>query len=180
MKRAVRLSTILLVISSIILPAFLFAQDSKEKKLIDDCADAKASFIKTDSLMASLFSHSAGYVIFPNVGKGAIGVGGAAGNGIVFENGNPIGKASMKQVNVGFQFGGQAYREVIFFENADALNRFKQNKFEFSAQASAVAVKTGAAANVKYRDGVMVFSQEKGGLMYEASVGGQKFEYHAF
>ncbi|HEY1869863.1 MAG TPA: YSC84-related protein, partial [Chitinophagaceae bacterium] len=113
-------------------------------------------------------------------GKGAIGVGGAAGNGIVFENGNPVGKASMKQVNVGFQFGGQAYREVIFFESADALNRFKQNKFEFSAQASAVAVKTGASADVKYREGVMVFSQEKGGLMYEASVGGQKFEYNAF
>lgn len=130
--------------------------------------------------MANLFDHSTGYVIFPNVGKGAIGVGGAAGNGIVFENGKAIGKASMKQVNVGFQFGGQAYREVIFFENQAALDRFKQNKFEFSAQASAVAVKTGAAANVKYRDGVMVFSQEKGGLMYEASVGGQKFDYKAF
>ena len=130
--------------------------------------------------MRSLFDNSAGYVIFPNVGKGAIGVGGAAGNGILFERGKMMGKASMKQVSVGFQFGGQAYREVIFFENDAALDRFKQNKFEFTARASAVAVTTGASANVKYADGVMVFTQEKGGLMYEASVGGQKFEYIPF
>jgi lipid-binding SYLF domain-containing protein len=180
MKRLVQFASMLLVIASLSFPAFVFAQDSKENKLMEDCATAKAGFIKTDSLMSHLFNSSPGYVIFPNVGKGAIGVGGAAGNGIVYENGKAIGKASMKQVNVGFQFGGQAYREVIFFENQAALDRFKQNKFEFSAQASAVAVKTGAAANVKYRDGVMVFSQEKGGLMYEASVGGQKFEYSAF
>lgn len=180
MKRVLHFGAVLSIITFLMLPAFLYAQDSKDQKLIDDSHTAKAGFIKTDSLMANLFDHSTGYVIFPNVGKGAIGVGGAAGNGIVFENGKAIGKASMKQVNVGFQFGGQAYREVIFFENQAALDRFKQNKFEFSAQASAVAVKTGAAANVKYRDGVMVFSQEKGGLMYEASVGGQKFDYKAF
>ncbi|HEY1870130.1 MAG TPA: hypothetical protein VGG71_03680, partial [Chitinophagaceae bacterium] len=83
MKRVVQLSAMLLVIASFMLPAFLCAQDSKEKKLIDDCATAKAAFTKTDSLMSSLFNHSAGYVIFTNVGKGAIGVGGAAGNGIV-------------------------------------------------------------------------------------------------
>jgi lipid-binding SYLF domain-containing protein len=111
------------------------------------------------------------------VGKGAIGVGGAAGNGIVYEKGKMIGKAKMKQVSVGFQFGGQAYREVIFFENQGALDRFKQDKFEFAGQASAVAVNKGASVNVKYKNGVMVFTQEKGGLMYEASVGGQKFDY---
>ena len=91
-----------------------------------------------------------------------------------------MGRANMKQVSVGFQFGGQAYREVIFFETGAALDRFKQNKFEFTARASAVAVTSGSAANVKYADGVMVFTQEKGGLMYEASVGGQKFNYTAF
>ena len=104
-------------------------------------------------------------------------MGGAAGNGIVFEKGKAVGSAKMKQVSVGFQFGGQAYREVIFFQDQAALNRFKQNKFEFSAQASAVAVTKGAATNVKYRNGVLVFTQEKGGLMYEASIGGQKFSY---
>ena len=119
-------------------------------------------------------------MIFPNIGKGGIGVGGAAGNGIVFQGGKTIGSAKMKQVTVGFQFGGQAYREVIFFENSAALERFKQNNFEFSAQASAVAVTKGASGNVKYSDGVMIFTQEKKGLMYEASVGGQKFSYKPF
>jgi lipid-binding SYLF domain-containing protein len=164
--------------AGIVLPAL--AQDSKENKLMEDSKTAKAEFIKTDGLMESLFNDSYGYVIFPNVGKGAIGVGGAAGNGIVYEKGKAIGSARMKQVSIGFQFGGQAYREVIFFENQAALDRFRQDKFEFSAQASAVAVTKGASTNVKYRDGVMVFTQEKGGLMYEASIGGQKFDYDAF
>jgi lipid-binding SYLF domain-containing protein len=173
----IRLTAFLLLSAGLSLPLVLRAQDSKEDKIKKDSKEAKAEFIKKDGLMKSLFANSYGYVIFPNVGKGAVGVGGAAGNGIVFEKGNMSGKAKMKQVSVGFQFGGQAYREVIFFENKAALDRFKKNKFEFSAQASAVAVTEGAAANVKYRDGVMVFSQEKGGLMYEASIGGQKFNY---
>ena len=159
---------------------FVNAQNAKDEKIIEDCKKAKTEFIKTDNLMQSLFKDSYGYVIFPNVGKGAIGIGGAAGNGIVFEEGKMIGAAKMKQLSIGFQLGGQAYREVIFFEDEDALNRFKENNFEFSAQASAVAVKAGATANVKYREGVMVFSQQKGGLMYEASIGGQKFDYTEF
>jgi len=179
MKKLIQFATTMLVVTGLAMPVSLLAQD-KDAKLIDDNKEAKASFIKSDSLMQSLFDNSAGYVIFPNVGKGAIGVGGAAGNGILYEKENPVGRASMKQVNVGFQFGGKAYREVIFFENQAALDRFKQNKFEFDAQASAVAADVGASANVKYREGVMVFTQEKGGLMYEASVGGQKFEYSKF
>lgn len=179
MKSLIHMAATLLVVTGIALPAFVSAQD-KDDKLMSDSKFAKDQFIKTDSLMQSLFENSTGYVIFPNVGKGAIGVGGAAGNGILFENGKAVGRASMKQVSVGFQFGGQAYREVIFFENSAALDRFKQNKFEFTARASAVAVTTGASANVKYADGVMVFTQEKGGLMYEASIGGQKFSYTPF
>lgn len=179
MKRLIQVTATLLMITGLAMPLSLLAQD-KDAKLVDDSKNAKASFIKTDSLMHNLFESSVGYVIFPNVGKGAIGVGGAAGNGILYEGGKAVGRASMKQVNVGFQFGGKAYREVIFFENQAALDRFKQNKFEFDAQASAVAANVGAAANVKYRNGVMVFTQEKGGLMYEASVGGQKFDYSAF
>ena len=160
-----------------LLPGTLNAQDSKDNKIIEDSKEARAEFVKSDELMQSMFENAYGYVIFPNVGKGAIGVGGAAGNGTVFENGKAVGSAKMKQVSVGFQFGGQAYREVIFFENKAALDRFKENKFEFAAQASAVAATKGASANVKYKDGVMVFTQEKGGLMYEASIGGQKFSY---
>jgi lipid-binding SYLF domain-containing protein len=153
---------------------------SKEKKLVSDSKAGKADFITTDGLIKNLFSNAYGYVIFPNVGKGGIGIGGAAGNGIVFERGIIIGKAKMTQVSLGFQFGGQAYREVIFFETKADLDRFKQDKFEFSAQASAVALTAGVSANVKYKDGVMIFTQQKGGLMYEASIGGQKFNFTAF
>lgn len=153
---------------------------TKEKRIVEDAQVAKEDFIHTDGLMKNLFENAYGWAIFPNVGKGGIGVGGAAGNGVVYEKGNLIGKAKLTQVSVGFQFGGQAYREVIFFESAADLKRFKENKIEFSAQASAVAVTAGASANVKYKDGVMIFTQQKGGLMYEASIGGQKFNYSSF
>jgi lipid-binding SYLF domain-containing protein len=153
---------------------------SQEKKLVRDCAEAKADFINTDGLMKNLFTNAYSYVIFPNVGKGGIGIGGAAGNGIVYEKGIIIGKAKLTQLSIGFQFGGQAYREVIFFESKSDIERFKDNKIEFSAQASAVAVSEGVSANVKYKEGVMIFTQQKGGLMYEASIGGQKFNYNSF
>ncbi len=153
------------------------AQDRKDKKIIADAAVAKAEFIKSDGLMANLFNNAYGYVIFPNVGKGGMGIGGASGNGAAYRNGQVIGMAKMTQVTIGFQWGGQAYREVIFFENKEALDRFKENKIELSAQASAVAVTAGASANAKYHDGVMIFTQTKGGLMYEASVGGQKLKF---
>jgi len=83
----------------------------------------------------------------------------------------------MTQISFGFQFGGQAYSEVIFFEDANAYNSFVENEFQFAAQASAVALKTGISANAKYTDGVAVFTMAQGGLMYEASVGGQRFKY---
>jgi lipid-binding SYLF domain-containing protein len=153
---------------------------SKEKKIARDCKKAKADFIATDALMKNLFDNAYGYVIFPNVGKGGFGIGGASGNGMVYERGRIIGKAQLTQVSIGFQLGGQAYREVIFFESKADLDRFRENKLEFSAQASAVAVTEGASANVKYREGVMIFTQQKGGLMYEASIGGQKFNYTGF
>ena len=154
-------------------------KDEDDDKVIADAVVAKQDFIRSDALMQTLFDNSYGYVIFPNVGKGAIGIGGAAGNGAVYQKGALIGMASMKQVSVGFQWGGQAYREVIFFETEADLNRFRENKIEFSGQASAVAVTKGAAANIKYKNGVMIFSQTKGGLMYEASVGGQKFKFRS-
>jgi lipid-binding SYLF domain-containing protein len=149
----------------------------KKEKIIADAAEAKTAFIEKDGLLKSLFKSAFAYVIFPNIGKGGIGVGAAAGNGAVYEHGTLVGMAKMKQVTVGLQLGGQAYREVIFFENEEEFNRFKENRFEFSAQASAVAVTEGASANVKYKNGVMIFTQQKGGLMYEASIGGQKFKF---
>ena len=152
----------------------------KEKKIIEDSKIAKSAFIRTDPSMKNQFKKAYGYVIFPNVGKGGLVVGGASGNGLVTEKEKKIGTAKMTQVTIGLQAGGQAYREVIFFENKSALDRFKENNFEFSAQVSAVAAKADASANAKYTDGVIIFTQGKGGLMAEASVGGQKFKYKKF
>jgi lipid-binding SYLF domain-containing protein len=168
----------IILVACIINIAPIFGQsDSKKDKIIADSNAAKAEFIKTDPLMKAMFDNANGYVIFPNVGKGGIGVGGAAGNGAVYEKSKLIGMAKLSQLSIGLQAGGQAYREVIFFESKGEMDRFKESKFEFSAQASAVAVKAGASGNAKYTDGVMVFTMQKGGLMYEASVGGQKFKF---
>ncbi|MGO4906621.1 YSC84-related protein [Flavobacterium sp. W20_MBD1_R3] len=157
----------------------IFGQTTaKKNKIIADSQTAKTEFIESDPLMKALFDKAYGYVIFPNVGKGGFGIGGAAGNGVVYEHNKRIGMAKLSQVSIGFQAGGQAYREVIFFESKNEIDRFKESRFEFSAQASAVAVTEGASANVKYTNGVMVFTMQKGGLMYEASIGGQKFTFN--
>jgi len=152
----------------------------KVEKIRADAREAKAEFLESDWRMEKHFNNAYGYVIFPNVGKGAIGIGGAAGNGVAYEGGKEIGMAKLTQLSIGFQWGGQAYREIIFFQNKAAMDRFKQNKVEFAAQASAVAVTEGASADANYVNGVMVFTMQKGGLMYEASVGGQKFKFDAF
>ena len=163
----------------LILPLSMKAQDDKDK-VLNECNSAKSAFIKTDPTMGSLFVNSFGYAIFPNVGKGGVVVGGAGGGGILYEKGKAIGSAKMLQVDVGAQVGGQAYREVIFFKDKNAFDRFKEDKVEFSGQVSAVAAKSGASANVKYREGVAVYTEEISGLMLEAAIGGQKFDYHSF
>ncbi|MCK5702689.1 MAG: hypothetical protein KAI29_16105 [Cyclobacteriaceae bacterium] len=173
------------VFLSIALVLFIVAgaiAQSKQKveEIKKDSDEAKGEFIKADWQMEKHFKNSYGYVIFPNVGKGGIGIGGAAGNGTAYEKGNKIGMAKLSQLSIGFQWGGQAYREIIFFETKEAMDNFKENKLEFSAQVSAVAVTAGASANAKFVDGVMVFTMQKGGLMYEASVGGQKLKFNPF
>ena len=149
----------------------------EKDKMSNDSKEAKAAFIKADASMKNLFNNSYGYAIFPNVGKAAFVVGGAGADGVVYEKDKKIGTAKMVQISVGAQVGGQEYREVIFFENKDALDRFKENNVEFSGQLSAVAATSGASANAKYREGVQVFTQEISGLMLEASIGGQKFTF---
>ncbi len=118
-----------------------------------------------------------GYAVFPRITKAAIGVGGAAGNGIVYKDDIVVGAAHLKQATVGIQFGGQQYAEVIFFESKETFEKFINGKLKFDAQASAVALKAGAAIDAAYQDGVAVFTATKGGLMYEASIGGQHFKY---
>jgi lipid-binding SYLF domain-containing protein len=141
-------------------------------------AEATVNAIKEeDPGMAKFFDNAAGYAVFPTVGKGAIGIGGAHGKGVVFAGGRPIGKTSVTQVTIGFQWGGQAYSEIVFFENDKTLNSFTAGNFEFAAQASAVAATAGVSADLAYDNGVAVVTMAKGGLMYEASIGGQKFSF---
>ncbi len=125
------------------------------------------------------FEKAHGYAVFPSVGKAAFGIGGAHGRGYVYERGGHVGYARLVQVTIGLQLGGQSYRELIFFRDKAALDRFKRGKLEFAAQASAVAVTAGVSETADYSGGVAVFTMATGGLMYEASIGGQTFEYIA-
>ncbi len=159
----------------------LNAQSKKKvEELKVESQTAKADFLEADWQMQNYFKDAYGYVIFPNVGKGGLGVGGASGNGVVYEGGMEIGMAKLSQLTIGFQAGGQAYKEIIFFQNKEAMDRFKNNKFEVAAQVSAVAATAGASADAKYQKGVLIYTMQKGGLMYEASVGGQKLKFNPF
>lgn len=180
MKKSKFIKLILLASVVYFLPHSVSAQDKAAEKLITESGKAKTAFIQTDPSMATLFESSYGYVIFPKIGKGGLIVGGSGGDGILYEKGKAAGMVKTGQITVGAQIGGQTYREVIFFENQDALDRMKASKTEFSSQISAVAVKSGVSKNAKYTDGVTVFTQDLGGLMAEATVGGQKFKYTAF
>jgi lipid-binding SYLF domain-containing protein len=149
----------------------------------DDVKDANetlALFKKTDSNLARFFESAVGYAVFPSVGKGGMGFGGAYGSGVLYQRGQPVGKTTLTQVTIGFQLGGQAYSEIIFFESERVLSDFKGGNFAFAGQASAVALASGASANANYQWGVAVFTAAKGGLMFEASIGGQKFTYEPF
>jgi lipid-binding SYLF domain-containing protein len=147
-----------------------------QKDVSEKSAEAIKEFKQTNDRISKYFNSAYGYAVFPSIGKGGLGVGGATGNGTLYRGGNIVGDCKMTQVTVGFQAGGQAYSEVIFFEDKAAFDRFTGDKFEFAAQATAVAVTAGASFDVDYRDGILVFTHAKGGLMYEATVGGQKFK----
>jgi lipid-binding SYLF domain-containing protein len=147
---------------------------------------------------SKFFNTAYGYAVFPTIGKGGVGIGGAHGNGRVYQQGKYIGDTSMTQLSVGFQLGGQAYSQMIFFENAAALQKFTSGQFEFSADASAVAITAGASAKAgttgatagaslekntasvagAYTNGMAVFTVAKGGLMYEAAIAGQKYSFN--
>ena len=138
-----------------------------------------ATMVEKDPGMQEWFDSAYGYVVFPSVGKGAIGVGGAHGNGLVYKGGELVAKSELIQVTVGLQIGGQSFVEVIFFKDETAFKDFGRGNFELSAQASAVAFAAGASDAMAYNTGVAIVTMTQGGLMYEASVGGQKFKYEA-
>jgi lipid-binding SYLF domain-containing protein len=140
-------------------------------------AEAIANFKNHDPDLKLFFEKAYGYAVFPTVGKGGIGIGGAYGQGEVYKKGKFIGTTSLSQLTIGFQLGGQAYSELIFFKDQKTLTDFTAGNFEFGAQVSAVAVTAGASADADYNNGVAIFTLARGGLMYEASVGGQKFTF---
>lgn len=142
-----------------------------------DPAAVIAKFKQKDPGMAQVFADAYGYAVFPTVAKGGLGIGGTRGKGEVFERGAKVGTSTLTQVTVGLQLGGQAYSEVIFFKDKTALDDFRRGNFEFDAQASAVALTARASRDLAYDKGVAIVTMAKGGLMYEASVGGQKFSY---
>lgn len=144
-----------------------------------EASRAVAKAQSADPTLAPILSEAKGYAVFPTVGKGAAGVGGAYGKGVLYEGGSFTGYCDLTQVSIGFQFGGQGYTEIIAFSTSDAIELFKSGNFAFGAQASAVALTSGAGANAKYSEGVAVFTMDEAGLMYEASVGGQKFSFQA-
>jgi lipid-binding SYLF domain-containing protein len=144
-----------------------------------DAATALAAAKTADPTLGPVFNSSAGYAVFPTVGKAAAGFGGAYGRGVLYERGRAVGYCDLTQATVGMQLGGQTYTQIIAFETKEAVEAFKQGNFTFAAQATAVALKSGAGANAKYKDGVAVFTMDETGLMYEAAVGGQKFSYLA-
>lgn len=154
----------------------IVGQDQKQE-LIKDAKAAKQAFIDEDSRIKEHLDNAIGFAIFPNVGKGAWILGGAAGNGVVFEKGQLVGYSELRQVDVGFQFGGQAYREIIIFRTQSALNRFKEGNFEFSGSAAAVVWDKGKGESIQFQDGVGVALMPKAGAMVGISIGGQKFDY---
>jgi lipid-binding SYLF domain-containing protein len=162
----------------------------------DEYSDTVELF-KNAGESAQFFAKSYGYAVFPTIGKAGVGVGGAHGKGRVYGKGKHVGDVTMNQLTVGLQLGGQAYSQIIFFEDKRAFDEFTSGNFEFGAGASAVAVTAAASASAgttggsasasggkkdaktagEYHKGMAVFTIAKGGLMYEASIGGQKFKY---
>lgn len=153
-----------------------------------------------EAVSSDFFDNSYGYAVFPSIGKGGIGIGGAHGKGQVYAKGVHVGDTKMTQLTVGFQLGGQAFSQIIFFEDERSFNEFTGGNFEFGAQATAVAITAGASASAgttgtgagassgsggsakakgDYYKGMAIFTIAKGGLMYEATLGGQKFSYKA-
>lgn len=154
--------------------------ENERSELLTEAGLAISDFKDEDPDIGKWFTDSYGYAVFPSIGKGGIGIGGAYGEGLVYQNGYAIGNSTMTQATIGLQLGGQSYQEVIFFKDKDALENFTSGNFEFGAQVSAVALTAGASADADFQDGMAIFTIQNGGLMYEASVGGQKFSYRAF
>jgi lipid-binding SYLF domain-containing protein len=181
------------IIGSLVTALLLFSGTA-----LADKYDDTVNLFKNAGASSAFFGNSYGYAVFPTIGKAGFGIGGAHGKGRVFVRGNAVASTSMTQLSLGFQIGGQGFSQIIFFEDERSFREFSTGTFEFGAQASAVAITAGASASASttgptagasggkkdattagssYYKGMKVFTITKGGLMYEASIGGQKFSY---
>jgi len=169
-----------IILSTIFLSSFATAwTPNTDDKLELAVAQAIITAKGKDPSLTKWFDKAYAYAVFPRVGKAGIGVGGAYGKGIVIQNDTTVGNTALSQLTVGFQLGGQVYAEYIMFRDKTAFDHFTRGNFEMGAQVSAVAVTLGASADANYDGGVAVFTIAEGGLMYEATIGGQKFKYTA-
>ena len=154
------------------------SQTAKED-LSSNSHAAFADMKRTDPTLDQMLQNAYGWAVFPDIGKGAAGIGGAYGRGEVYEQGKFIGYADVSEGTIGAQVGGQTYAELLVFQTKSALDNFKGNSLKFAADASAVALKSGAAASANYANGVAVFTHPQGGLMVEAAIGGQQFTFES-
>ena len=170
----------------------LFGATAHAAATLEECNEALTKFKQLGDVPKRM-SEAYGYAVLPTIGKGGVGIGGAAGTGCVFANGKHTGNVSMKQVTIGWQLGGQAYSQIVLFKNEDTYLEFTNGNFEFGADASAVALTYGAAAGANtqgasatagdtraagaWKRGMAIYTLAKGGLMYEASIGGQKYKF---
>lgn len=170
-----------LITIAVILTGCSTAPEKDEAKAVlsAEVNEAIAIFKAQDPTIQSFFDNSYGYAVLPKVTKGAFWVGVAGGRGEVFKQGQHIGYCKMGQATLGFSFGGEFFREIIFFRQTQDMDRFTAGEFAFSAQVTGTAVTVGAAAKVDYKDGLAVFVMADRGLMIDASLGGQKFAYSA-
>jgi len=170
-------------------------------QVVADNYESTINVFKEAGRSAAFFEDAYGYAVFPTIGKGGLGIGAARGKGRVYVGATPVGETTMTQLSIGLQAGGQAFSQIIFFEDERALNDFTSGNFEFGANASAVAITAGASATAGstgasagasggqndaataapgYYRGMATFTVAKGGLMYEASVSGQNFSYEPY
>ena len=149
----------------------------EEQKNLAAAEETIKSFKAADPGLDVYFKDAYAYAVFPTIGKGGLIVGGSYGTGMVFKGGKVVGNTKVTQASFGLQAGGESYSELVFFKDKATFQNFEKGKVKFSAQLHAVAAKQGAAASSSYSEGVAVFVQTKGGLMADASVGGQKFKF---
>ena len=177
LKRAINLGLLLLCAAAVTGCNTAPKTSEARMSLHDEVTAAITDFKQKDPGLQRFFDSAYAYAVFPSIGEGAIGVGGAYGHGEVYRGGQLVGHCNMTQGTVGVQLGGQSFSEIIFFQNKGTFDQFASDQFAFDAAASAVAASAGASATADYKKGVVLFTKAEGGLMAQAAIGAQKFNY---